>query len=47
MILLGEIRGKIEALTTDAVLDYVRRHPAKDFTIMTIGPEMIGTSGIG
>ncbi len=42
VITLEEIRGKIEALTTDRVLDYVHRHPAEDFTIMTMGPEKLG-----
>lgn len=36
---LGEIRAKIEALTTNSVLDFVRRHPAEAFTIMTMGPK--------
>lgn len=42
VITLDEIRGKIEALTPNRVLDYVHRHPAEDFTIMTIGPDEIG-----
>ena len=40
---LAEIRQKIEALTPDTVLDYLHRHPARDFTIMTIGPEPLGS----
>ena len=36
---LAEVRDKIDALTTDTVLDYVHRHPARDFTILTIGPQ--------
>ncbi len=35
---LIEVREKIETLTVDSVLDYVHRHPARDFTILTIGP---------
>lgn len=40
-VTLEEVRSKIDALTTTGVLDYVRRHPAEDFTIMTIGPKEI------
>ena len=42
---LGEIRTlddvsrRIDALTVDAVLDYIHSHPARDFTILTIGPQ--------
>ncbi len=39
VVTLDEVRAKIEALTTGSVLDYVRSYPAKDFTILTIGPE--------
>lgn len=35
---LQEVREKIEQLTTDSVLEFVRSHPAKDFTVLTIGP---------
>jgi predicted Zn-dependent peptidase len=38
IVTLDEVRAKIEALTTQAVLDYVKSHPAKEFTILTIGP---------
>ena len=38
---LSEVREKIEALSVDGVLDYVHRHPARDFTILTIGPEPV------
>lgn len=38
---LEEIRSKIEVLTPRKVLEYVRRHPAEDFTITTIGPERL------
>ena len=38
-VTLEEVRAKIEALTTDSVLDYVKTHPAHDFTVLTIGPE--------
>ncbi len=36
---LDEVREKIEALTVDALLAHIARHPAKDFTILTLGPE--------
>ena len=38
-ITLEEVRSKIEALTVQTVLGYVQAHPAKDFTILTIGPQ--------
>ena len=36
---LDEVRQRIDALTTRSVLDYVHAHPARDFTILTIGPQ--------
>jgi len=36
---LAEVRDKIEQLTVATVTDYVNRHPAGEFTILTIGPE--------
>jgi predicted Zn-dependent peptidase len=36
---LEEVRDKIDALTVKDVLDYVDARPAKDFTILTIGPK--------
>ena len=41
IVTLDEVRSKIEALTTQSVLDYVNQFPAKDFTILTIGPEAL------
>jgi predicted Zn-dependent peptidase len=35
---LDEVREKIEALTVDALLEHLAEHPAKDFTILTLGP---------
>jgi len=35
---LAEIREKIEGLTIETVLSYIHQHPARDFTILTIGP---------
>ena len=39
IVTLDEVRSKIEALTVQSVLDYVKGHPARDFTLLTIGPE--------
>lgn len=36
---LAEVRDKIERLTVATVLDHVRRHPVRDLTILTIGPD--------
>lgn len=36
---LDEVRDKIEALTVAALLAHIATHPAKDFTILTLGPE--------
>ncbi len=36
---LAEVRDKIDALSVKDVLEYVDRHPADDFTILTIGPK--------
>ncbi len=38
---LKEVRDKIDALTVKDVLDYVSKHPANDFTIVTIGPNQL------
>ena len=35
----NEVREKIEALTVDALLAHISQHPAKDFTILTLGPQ--------
>jgi predicted Zn-dependent peptidase len=39
VVTLDEVRAKIEALTTDSVLEYIQAHPAGNFTVLTIGPE--------
>lgn len=36
---LEEVREKIEALTVDSLLAHIAAHPAKDFTILTLGPQ--------
>ncbi len=38
---LDEVRNKVESLTTENVLQYLKEYPAADFTIMTIGPQPI------
>ncbi|MAG92303.1 MAG: peptidase M16 [Planctomycetaceae bacterium] len=38
---LDEVGAKIDALTIEAILDYVSRFPANDFTLLTIGPEQL------
>lgn len=37
VVTLDEVRAKIEALTTDSVLEYVSAYPARNFTVLTIG----------
>ncbi|MEX2286265.1 MAG: pitrilysin family protein [Planctomycetaceae bacterium] len=41
---LSEVRDKINALTVDTITDYVHQHPARDFTILTIGPQALEES---
>ena len=41
VVTLQEVHEKIDALTVDGVLDYVGAHPARDFTILTIGPRSL------
>src|SRR5215831_9095794 len=36
---LEEVREKIESLTIADLLEEIAEHPAKDFTILTLGPE--------
>jgi len=43
VVTLDEVRAKIEALTTATVLNYVRSHPAGQFTVLTIGPNALNT----
>ena len=38
---LDEIRSKIDALSVETVLRYVREHPARDVTVLTIGPQAL------
>jgi predicted Zn-dependent peptidase len=36
---LDEVRDKIDGLTVGMLLEHLAEHPAKDFTILTLGPE--------
>jgi len=33
-----EVRAAVEGLTAKAILDHVRRHPPRDFSVVTLGP---------
>src|SRR5205085_3480534 len=35
---LGEIQAAVDALTPAKIVEHLRQHPAKDFTIVTLGP---------
>ena len=41
VVTLQEVRKEIEALTVQTVLDYVHKHPANNFSILTIGPQAL------
>jgi predicted Zn-dependent peptidase len=36
---LDDIHAEIDKLTIESVLEYVHQHPARDFTVLTIGPQ--------
>jgi len=36
---LDEVRAKIEALRVADLLEHIHQHPARDFTILTLGPQ--------
>ena len=38
---LDDIQREIDILTVDSVLEYVHQHPARDFTVLTIGPNTL------
>ncbi len=38
---LDDIRRDIDELTVPGVLDYLHQHPARDFTVLTIGPNAL------
>jgi len=35
---MDEIRAAVEAVTTESIQQHLRRHPARDFTVVTLGP---------
>lgn len=41
---LDDIRRDIDALTVENVLGFVHSHPARDFTVLTIGPNPLNVS---
>jgi len=42
---LDEVREKVEALTVDQIVDYVNRHSARQFQVLTLGPEPLSVQG--
>ena len=38
---LSEIRDRISALSVDSILEFLRKHPFEDFTVVTIGPNSV------
>jgi predicted Zn-dependent peptidase len=35
---MGQIRAGVEAVTTESIREYLQRHPARNFTVVTLGP---------
>jgi predicted Zn-dependent peptidase len=44
---LDEIQAAVSGLTPQRILDHVRRYPAKDFTLVTLGPRPVRASTAG
>lgn len=38
---MDEIRAGVEGVTPESIREYLQRHPAQDFTIMTLGPQQL------
>jgi hypothetical protein len=38
---MEEVAGEIERLSPASILGYLERHPAKDFVIVTLGPQAL------
>lgn len=38
---LDEVRKKIDDITVESILEYVDRHPPRNFTVVTIGPKAL------
>lgn len=43
---LEEISRAVDAVRTDEVIDFLRRHPPKDLSVLVIGPEPLNTAGL-
>lgn len=41
---LAEIHRKVDAITVAEIEDYLRRHPARDFTVLTIGQQPLNVA---
>ena len=41
---MEEIRAGVRAVSTESVLSYLKRNPARDFTIVTLGPKELETA---
>ena len=41
---VGEIQQSVDALSPKAILEYLERYPAQDFTVVTLGPEPLTLS---
>jgi predicted Zn-dependent peptidase len=38
---MQEIRAGVEAVTPDSIYEFLERHPARDFTVVTLGPQAL------
>ncbi len=43
---MEDLSQKLQAVTEQEIMDYLRQYPAENFTILTIGPEPLDTSKI-
>ncbi len=41
---MDEIRAGVERVTPQGILEHLRQHPARDFTIVTLGPEALNVT---
>ena len=42
---LTDIQAAVNALSVSQIMDYVRRYPARNFTVLAIGPEPLSLVG--
>lgn len=42
---LDQIRSRVEAVTPDGIRDTLQSHPARDFTVVTLGPKELDIDG--